>query len=113
MTDQQTIHEYLLSYPNVWVDQVVGDGALLYKIGTDQQPDDPFFAVIVDGSKPVKLSVRCDPQLAQLLRDTYESVLPGQNVNKKSWNTILCTGQVGDDELQDFIRLSYQLAQTS
>lgn len=112
MTDQTELHNYLLSYPDVWVDTPFDDGALMYKIGHVDDGNDPFFAVVADGSRPLKLSVRCDPQLADLLREKYETVLPGENLNKKTWNTILCTGQVGDDELQDFIRLSYQLAQS-
>jgi predicted DNA-binding protein (MmcQ/YjbR family) len=53
--------------------------------------------------------LKCDPQLAELLREKYETVLPGYHLNKKHWNTIVCTGQVSDDEILDFTRLSYQL----
>lgn len=69
-----------------------------------------MFALIADGSQPVRLSLKCDPQLAELLREKYETVLPGHHLNKKHWNTILCTGQVPEDELRDLIRHSYELA---
>ncbi|MCY1554706.1 putative protein YjbR [compost metagenome] len=68
-----------------------------------------MFAIIQGGSKPLRLSLQCDPQLAEILREKYETVLPGYHLNKKHWNTILCTGQVPEDELFDLVRLSYRL----
>ena len=110
MMNQSDIHDYLLTYADVWVDTPFGDDTLVYKIGHSEAGKDPFFAIIDDGSRPVRLSLRCDWQLAEILRTTYETVLPGHNLNQKNWNTILCTGQVPENELHDFIRLSYQLA---
>ena len=68
-----------------------------------------LFAIIADGSKPLRVSLKCDPQLAQTLREKYESVLPGYHLNKKHWNTIICSGQLADDEIRDLARLSYDL----
>ena len=68
-----------------------------------------LFALIADGSDPIRISLKCDPLLASNLREKYESVLPGYHLNKKHWNTILCTGQLSQDEIYDLIRLSYHL----
>ncbi|MBC7764698.1 MmcQ/YjbR family DNA-binding protein, partial [Microbacteriaceae bacterium] len=56
-----------------------------------------------------RISLKCDPNLAINLREKYESVLPGHHLSKKHWNTVLCTGQLSDDELEDLVRLSYRL----
>lgn len=109
MIDQAVLHDHLLSYDDVWVDQPFDERSLVYKIGRAEDGKGKFFAIIEDGSRPTKLSLKCDPQLAEVLRDKYESVLPGYHLNKKHWNTILCTGQIPLDELHDLIRLSYQL----
>lgn len=105
---QEELQTTLLSYPNVWVDTPFDEKTLVYKIG-HAETGGKFFAIIEDGSKPVRLSLKCDPQLAELLRERYESVLPGYHLNKKHWNTILCTGQLPLDELHDLIRHSYEL----
>ena len=110
---QSELHDYLLTYDDVWVDTPFGEDVLVYKIGKKEDGAGKMFALVHDGSKPLKLSVKCDPQLAELLREKYETVLPGYHLNKKHWNTILCTGQVPDEELKDFIRLSYQLVLVS
>ncbi|MGB4761842.1 MAG: MmcQ/YjbR family DNA-binding protein [Candidatus Saccharimonas sp.] len=101
------IEEYILSMPNARLDYPFGEGVAVYKAGATA--DAKMFAIIQEGSDPVRVSLKCDPQLAEVLREKYETVLPGYHLNKKHWNTIICTGQVPVDELQDLVRLSYRL----
>ena len=68
-----------------------------------------MFGILLEGSDPVRLSLKCDPQLAVLLRERYESVLEGYHLNKKHWNTVLLTGQLSDQEITDLIVHSYNL----
>lgn len=103
------LEEYLLSFPNTWLDFPFGEGTSVYKAGNKETGEGKLFAIIADGSKPLRVSLKCDPQLALNLREKYESVLPGYHLNKKHWNTILCTGQLTDDEVLDLARLSYRL----
>ncbi|HET8884478.1 MAG TPA: MmcQ/YjbR family DNA-binding protein [Candidatus Saccharimonadales bacterium] len=100
---------YLLSFPNTWLDFPFGEETSVYKVGDKAAGEGKFFAIIQDNSKPLRISLKCDPQLAEVLREQYETVVPGYHLNKKHWNTIICTGQVDDDELKGFINLSYQL----
>lgn len=93
--------------PNARLDYPFGEGTAVYKAGAES--DAKMFAIIQEGSMPVRLSLKCDPQLAEVLREKYETVLPGYHLNKKHWNTIICTGQVPIDELQDLVRLSHRL----
>jgi predicted DNA-binding protein (MmcQ/YjbR family) len=109
MTTHKEIEDYLLSLPNAWLDFPFGEGASVYKIGHKESGGGKMFAIIADNSKPLRLSLKCDPLLAEKLRDTYETVLPGWHLNKKHWNTIICTGQIPDDELKGLITLSYNL----
>lgn len=67
-----------------------------------------MMAVIKKDSNPLQLSLRCDPNLAKLLRSRYESVLEGQNLNKKHWITVLMTGQLSDQYVHDQIRHAYE-----
>lgn len=68
-----------------------------------------MFALIAEGTDPLRLSLKCDPQLAETLRERYETVMPGYHLNKKHWNTVLLTGQLSWDEVKDLIRHSYEL----
>lgn len=99
----------LLAYPNTWLDFPFGEGTSVYKVGDKDEGNGKMFAIIADDSKPLRVSLKCDPQLAETLRETYESVQPGYHLNKKHWNTILCSGQLEDDQIKDLVRLSYDL----
>ncbi len=99
--------EFILELPKVWLDYPFGEGTAVYKYG--DKPDGKIVAIVAEGSTPLRVSLKCDPQLAEHLREKYESVLPGYHLNKKHWNTIICSGQLTDDEIFDLTRLSYQL----
>ncbi len=101
------VEAYLLSMPNAWLDYPFGEDVAVYKVG------DKMFALVAEKSDPVRLSLKCDPKLAQTLRERYESVMPGYHLNKKHWNTLLLTGQLSWEEVQDLIRHSYQLVAES
>lgn len=93
----------MLSMPGARLDYPFGEGVAVYKAG------DKMFALIAEGKEPVNLSLKADPQLSQVLREKYESVMPGYHLNKKHWNTIVLTGQLSWPEVQDLIRHSYNL----
>lgn len=89
--------------PNAVLEYPFGEGVAVYKV------HDKMFALIAEKSEPVRISLKCDPQLAELLREKYESVMPGYHLNKKHWNTIVLSGQLEWSEVQDLIRHSYEL----
>jgi predicted DNA-binding protein (MmcQ/YjbR family) len=103
MLSHKELEAYILTMPNARLDYPFGEGVAVYKVS------DKMFAIIAEGSSPARISLKCDPQLAELLREKYETVLPGYHLNKKHWNTIICSGQLGEPEIHDLIRHSYRL----
>lgn len=97
------VEDYILSMPDARLDYPFGEDVAVYKTG------DKMFALIREKKQPVQLSLKCDPLLAETLREKYESVLPGYHLNKKHWNTIICTGQLNLEEIKDLIRHSFEL----
>ena len=106
MTHKQ-VEEYLLSMPNAMLDYPFGENTAVYKVS------DKMFALVSEKKEPVQISLKCDPVLAEHLREKYESVMPGYHLNKKHWNTIVLTGQLNWDEIKDLIRHSYDLVAKS
>lgn len=103
MLNHKSVEKFILSLPDARLDYPFGEDVAVYKV------DDKMFALIAEGKVPVQLSLKCDPVLAETLRERYETVMPGYHLNKKHWNTILLTGQLSDQEVQDLIRHSYEL----
>ena len=104
MITHKEVEEYLLSMPNSRLDYPFGEGVAVYKTA-----DDKMFALVAEKSTPVQISLKCDPLLATTLREKYETVMPGYHLNKKHWNTIILSGQLSWEEVQDLIRHSYNL----
>jgi len=102
MTHEET-EKYLLSKPGAKLDYPFDKTTAVYKVG------DKMFAIVAEGSSPLRISLKCDPQLAETLRDKYESVLPGYHLNKKHWNTVVLSGQLDNQEVFDLINHSYDL----
>lgn len=105
--DHKTVEEFILSMPNARLDYPFGEDVAVYRAGN--QPDAKMFALISEKTDPVRVSLKCDPQLAEILRAKYETVMPGYHLNKKHWNTVVLTGQLPWEEVQGLIRHSYEL----
>lgn len=105
--NHKTVEEYILSFEGARLDYPFGEGVAVYKNGPADEAK--LFAIIHEGSDPLRISLKCDPQLATLLREKYETVLPGYHLNKKHWNTIILTGQLPWEEIQGLITLSHTL----
>ncbi len=93
----------MLAKPGAQLDYPFGEGVAVYKVM------DKMFGIISEKKDPVNISLKCDPQLAEHLRQKYEEVQPGYHLNKKHWNTIVATGQLSEQEIFDLINLSYDL----
>jgi predicted DNA-binding protein (MmcQ/YjbR family) len=101
--DHKVIEDYILSMPNTRLDYPFGEGVAVYKV------NDKMFALIREGKDPLQLSLKCDPQLSQILREKYDEVMPGYHLNKKHWNTLILAGQLEWPQVRDLIQHSYEL----
>jgi predicted DNA-binding protein (MmcQ/YjbR family) len=97
------VEEYVLSMPSTRREYPFGEEVAVYKVG------DKMFALIDEEKEPVRLSLKCDPQLSEILRERYVEVMPGYHLNKKHWITIVIAGEMPWEDIQGLIRHSYQL----
>jgi predicted DNA-binding protein (MmcQ/YjbR family) len=68
-----------------------------------------MFALSRLKSKPLEVSVKCEPELARRHRGSYPAVRPGYHLNKRHWNTITIDGSMPDKLVFDMIEDSYDL----
>lgn len=61
----------------------------------------------------LRISLKCEPGLAEQLREAYAAVLPGYHLNKRHWNTVIIGGSVADKMIKDMIEDSYDLVVSS
>ena len=58
--------------------------------------------------RPKTIEVRCDKRLADMLREKYETVMESRYFGHGGVE-IIPSGQLDDGELEDLVRLSYNL----
>lgn len=80
---------------------------ILSKI-SESEDSKAIFAIIHDGSNPLKVEMKTGAQLARILREK-ESVVPSKLMSEREWNLIIGQGQVPVEDLKDLLRLSYRL----
>lgn len=80
---------------------------ILSKI-SESEDSKAIFAIIHDGSNPLKVEMKTGAQLARVLREK-ESVVPSKLMSEREWNLIIGQGQVPVEDLKDLLRLSYRL----
>jgi predicted DNA-binding protein (MmcQ/YjbR family) len=68
-----------------------------------------MFALSALERAPLEVSVKCEPDLAVALRDSYEAIRPGYHLNKRHWNTITLDDRLADQLVRDMIEDSYDL----
>lgn len=107
--NEKEIKNYLISFKDVWIDKKIDNNLSVFKIGEKNNENAKIFAIVLNKTDPVQISLKCDELLAKKLREDYETVLPSKNLNKRYWNTIICSGQLDDQYIKSLIVLSYNL----
>lgn len=68
-----------------------------------------MFALSRLAGDPLEISLKCEPALADQLRDAHPAVRPGYHLNKRHWNTVTIDGSIADRLVEDMIEDSYDL----
>jgi predicted DNA-binding protein (MmcQ/YjbR family) len=68
-----------------------------------------MFALSQLADHPLRVSLKCEPQLAEQLRAAHSAVLPGYHLNKRHWNTVIIDDSIPDQMITDMIEDSYDL----
>lgn len=68
-----------------------------------------MFALIAINDDPLRINLKCDPFIAQGLRERYSAVIPGYHMNKKHWNTVIMNNTIPENIIKGMIDDSYDL----
>ena|SRR5882672_1344738 len=68
-----------------------------------------MFALSQLDADSLRVSLKCEPRLAEALRAAHAAVLPGYHLNKRHWNTVIIDGSVPEEAIRDMVEDSYDL----
>lgn len=97
------LYDFALQLPETTEGEAFGPGANVFKVA------DKVFAILQPGDdkNPAQVTLKCEPGLAQHLRDQYPAVTPGYHMNRLHWNTVLLDSSVPDEDLREMVEHSY------
>ena len=98
--------DFCLSLPGATEETPFGPDTLVFKVGGK------IFA-LTNLQTFASFNVKCEPELAEELREQYDFVRPGFHMNKKHWNTILVGAGATLTQQRQWITHSYQLVVAS
>jgi len=91
---------HCIKKPRVTEEFPFDSNTLVFKVGGKM-----FALLDVEAFKSVNL--KCNPEKAVLLRETFDGVTPGFHMNKVHWNTVLCDGSIPDKLILEWTDESY------
>ena len=100
--DARDLRRWCLRHPGAVEDFPFSPGVSVFKVAGK------MFALTALDREPLEVSVKCEPDLAVALRDSYPAVRPGYHLNKRHWNTITVDG-IEDQLVRDMVEDSYDL----
>ncbi|MDN3650608.1 MmcQ/YjbR family DNA-binding protein [Reinekea marina] len=84
-------------------DTPFGPEALVFKV------EGKMFALLMKRKQGLALNLKCDPQEALIIRESFEAVIPGYHMNKKHWNTVYLDQGLDESLIAGWIADSYNL----
>jgi predicted DNA-binding protein (MmcQ/YjbR family) len=97
------LREHLLSFTGAEETFPFGANTSVFKVAGK------MFALSQLGADSLRVSLKCEPQLAEVLRAEHAAVLPGYHLNKRHWNTITLDGSLAEQMIAEMIEDSYDL----
>jgi predicted DNA-binding protein (MmcQ/YjbR family) len=98
------LRRFCLAQPGAREEFPFGEQTSVFKTAAGK-----MFALSALGSRPLRVSVKCEPELGEQLRGTYEEIEPGYHLNKRHWLTVGCGGEVSDELVRELVAGSYEL----
>ena len=97
------LHDHCLAFPGSAETFPFGTETSVFKVAGK------MFALSRLEQRPLQVSVKCEPLLAEQLREAHPAVLAGYHLNKRHWNTLIIDGSLPDGLIQDMVEDSYDL----
>jgi predicted DNA-binding protein (MmcQ/YjbR family) len=105
--DADALREHCLSLPGTAETFPFGPNTSVFKVA------EKMFALSQLGADSLRVSLKCEPELAEALRATHAAVLPGYHLNKRHWNTVIIDGSLPGEAIREMIEDSYDLVVSS
>ncbi len=104
MTKKEVI-EYILEHFDCYEDYPFDETTAVMK----HTMNNKMFALVAIRNDALYINLKCDPDDALTLRDSFDGISEGYHMNKKHWNTVVVDSDVPFELVEKLIQDSYDL----
>ncbi len=79
---------WCLSFIGAFEDFPFGPETAVFKVQASEHSTPKVFALLWHTETGCRINLKCEPALAERLRETYSEITPGYHMNKKHWNSV-------------------------
>lgn len=111
--DAAALREICLGFPGAFEDYPFGPEMAVFKVraaiagGARHQAK--VFALSAMDAEDFSVSLKCEPALAEQLRQAHPEITGAWHLNKRHWNGVRLDGALPDDMIRDMVEDSYDL----
>lgn len=80
-----------------------GPEPLVFKVGGK------MFGLLSETTSGPSISLKCEPALGEIMRETWAAITAGYHLNKRHWITVTQDADLPDEEILKLIDHSYDL----
>ena len=103
MIDAAALRRWCLERPGAAEEFPFGPETSVFKVAGK------MFALGRLDSEPLRVSLKCEPELAGALRRDHAAIQPGYHLNKRHWNTVTLDETLADELVLGMLEDSYDL----
>ena len=105
--NKKEIIQFCLSLPKTFEDKPFQDD---YETLVMKHIDNKkWYALLMNVNGKLYLNVKTDPDYSELLRNSYQYIIPAYHMNKQHWNTIIISDKIDISLVKELIEQSYEL----
>lgn len=105
--DNTVLRRFLNGFDGAIEETPFGPQALVYKL------EGKMFCTYGWQENPRSLTVKCPPEIGEILREKHSAISEGYYMNKRHWITIKLDGSLEESLIKDQVGASYALILSS
>lgn len=105
--NKNEIIKYCLTLPNTYEDYPFPNDNV--SVVLKHIENKKWFALLMEVRGQLYLNIKTKPDYSDILRNTYDYIIPAYHMNKEHWNTIIVSDKADKTIIKELIEQSYEL----
>lgn len=105
--NREDVIKYCLELPDVYEDYPFPEDNISATM--KHKKNNKWFALLMEVDGKEYLNIKTNPEYSELLRKTYDYIIPAYHMNKEHWNTIILSDECDRELVEELLEQSYNL----